>query len=627
MTQSKIAACMGVVAFMVAGFITPWMAYGTLGYAASTIPWALFAIEKEFQKTSRRNKVLLVASVVFSFLSGHFQISLYVLAITVLFILYKTIWEKKWKTGIILFLFTLFALFIVSPQLLLTYDAYTSSTRSGSFIKGEVIPWNYLVTLFAPDFYGNPVTRNDWFGHYAEWNMYIGVIPLFLALWAIVSGKNRKKTFFIGIGLLSFIFAFPTPANNLLYALKIPVVSTSAASRIMILFSFVLATLSAFGLDEMQDIWKKGLIRKFLLFTAICISFLAVLWGVLLFFHPFSPSNIAIAKRNLLLPTFLGVMGMLFGILGFSKKFKLHQILLIFLLFLAGYDMSRFAAKWMPFDSRSFMYPTVNSVSFLQKTAGNDRIFGNIGNEVGGTYKLQLIEGYDAMYQGRYAEFINATSKGIIVPGDRSVVQFDKYGLYKTQALQLMGVKYIYQKLSDGKNIWAFPYWEYVEDGSMKSVYRDGQYEIFEFLHTYPRAFLASSYTVISSDDKIISTLFHPGFDRKNSLVLEEDVPDKPQPGEGKATIEAYTSTHITIKTESEVSKLLFLSDVFDSGWTANIDGVKTKIYRADYDFRAVSVPAGQHMIQFNYIPQSFVKGVYMSVAAFVISIVLLFLL
>ena len=78
-------------------------------------------------------------------------------------------------------------------------------------------------------------------------------------------------------------------------------------------------------------------------------------------------------------------------------------------------------------------------VSFLQKEIGYNRVVGNIGGEVGMTFKLPLIEGYDAMYQGRYGEFINATSNGIVVPGDRSVVTFNKNGLYRDQALQLLG--------------------------------------------------------------------------------------------------------------------------------------------------------------------------------------------
>jgi len=68
-------------------------------------------------------------------------------------------------------------------------------------------------------------------------------------------------------------------------------------------------------------------------------------------------------------------------------------------------------------------------------------VFGNIGGEVGITLKLPLVEGYDAVYQARYGEFINAVSTGHMYPAGRSVVLFDKNGLYKTEALQLLGIK------------------------------------------------------------------------------------------------------------------------------------------------------------------------------------------
>jgi uncharacterized membrane protein YfhO len=71
-----------------------------------------------------------------------------------------------------------------------------------------------------------------------------------------------------------------------------------------------------------------------------------------------------------------------------------------------------------------------------------------------------------------------------------------------------------------------------------------------------------------------------------------------------------YSPNAITVKTTSDSDKLLFLSDVFDSGWEATIDGKKTEVYRADYDFRAIAVPTGTHLIEYRYHPQSFRVGI-----------------
>ena len=154
------------------------MAYGTLGLAAAFLPWALWVVVSDF-------RIVLVLSILFSFLSGHFQISLYVSGAVVAYIVFQSVRLNKLRHGIFLIMYSILGVCLAAPQILLTLDAYQASVRSGSFIKAEIIPWQYLVTLFSPDFYGNPVTRNDWFGHYAEWASYIGVIPLVLALFAI----------------------------------------------------------------------------------------------------------------------------------------------------------------------------------------------------------------------------------------------------------------------------------------------------------------------------------------------------------------------------------------------------------------------------------------------------------
>lgn len=153
----------------------------------------------------------------------------------------------------------------------------------------------------------------------------------------------------------------------------------------------------------------------------------------------------------------------------------------------------------------------------------------------------------------------------------------------------------------------------------MKQIYSDNSYEIFEYVKAYPRAFLASSFTTIQSDTAIIQTLFDSTFDRRESLILEKEPAIKPRIGSGSADIVSYKPNNVTVKTSSVVPKLLFLSDVFDPGWHATVDGKPSEIYRADYDFRAVAIPAGGHIVQFVYFPDSLRVGFMFAVMGFVI--------
>ena len=610
--RSKSAATLAAVSFMFCGFMTTWMAYGTLGYAALCLPYTFWAVTAYMKRRKWWHLVILAVSLAVSFVSGHFQISLYVVSATLLYILFMTLSSKSWKQGVMLAAVSACGVLLASPQILLTLQAYTASTRSSSFVQGEVIPWKYIVTFVSPDFYGNPVTRNDWFGHYAEWASYIGVIPLMLALFASVGRPRGYVRFFVLLAVFALLFAYPTPLNTLLFALKLPVVSTSAASRIIILCSFALSVLAAFGMDELARMWKTKKKTSFLLFSASTVLLFVTLWFIMFVIEPFSNDGNSIAKRNLLLPTALAVMSLCIMASGFVRKMKWYMIPTMLLIGISMFDMYRYASKWMPFDEKKYVYPEMNVLTHLGREIGNYRVFGNISGETGMTYGLPLIEGYDAMYQGRYAEFMGATSNGVVAPGGRSVVLFDKYGRYKDQALQLLGVRYFLQRVSDGRNVWAFPVWQYGA-GEMQKTYEDGQYEVYVYTKSFPRAFLASSYEVIRENQKIIDRLFAPDFDRRNSLILETKPSLEPVAGNGDAQIMVYSANKIVIRTTSDGPKLLFLSDVFDSGWSATIDGKKTPVYRADYDFRAVAVPAGEHTIEYRYHPLGFRIGLILS--------------
>ncbi len=603
--RSRTASLIGAIGFMFCGFITTWMAYGTLGYAALMLPWILWSIAQNFKKNAFISRITLPLFIALSFLSGHFQISLYVCIASVVFICFEGLQKRNSKEVLRSLLGMCIGVGLAAPQLLLTYHAYIASTRLDSFIRSDVIPWQYLITLFSPDFYGNPVTRNDWFGHYAEWASYVGIVPLLLAVFAVSRKIKGYIRFFIVAGCFSIFFAYPTPFNDLLYALKLPAISTSAASRIIILFSFSLAALSAFGLDELVAAWKEKNKKSVFLFIIVWILFLVILWMMLLFVKPFPLDKLVIAKRNCLLPTVLTLGTLFFMSVGFFKKYKQYMFLVVFLLGLSMFDSYRYVSKWMPFDPREYVYPEVKSLTFLQKQTGYNRAFGNIGGEAGMMFSIPLIEGYDAMYQARYGEFINAASRGIVSPGSRSVVTIDKHGVFTKETLQLLGVRYIYHRVADGRNVWAFPVWEY-PDGQIKQIYKDEQYEIYEDTNAFPRVFLASSYEVITDSQKIIDRLFSANFDRRNSIILETTPQLEPSIGIGDAQIVMYSPNVIIIKTTSDTNKLLFLSDVYDAGWEAYIDGKKTEVYRADYDFRAVGVPSGSHTIEYRYRPKAF---------------------
>lgn len=605
---SKESRVIGSLAFMFCGFIVTWMAYQTLGLAAIFLPLCFYSVNKVINDKKWWAFPLMSLAIWFSLVSGHFQTSIYVLMGTIFYLLYRGIVTRRYSRTLYLAVFVILGVFLASPQLFITYEAYIQSVRSTAFSKGEIIPWSYLITFFAPDFYGNPVTRNDWFGHYAEWAGFIGVVPLLLSCIALTARKSRTW-FFIGLFLFSLLFATPTLFTDLMYRAHIPVLSTSSASRIIFLASFALAVLSAYGADALSFLWEEKKKRTVIFFVVGFGTFLGLLWIILFFFHPLPFDTLSIAVRNSLLPSvILFISSAVFFIGRYIEKRKRTWLLWI-LLCITMFDTVRFAAKWMPFEEKEFLYPPMAITKKLDDVlkSSPSRVVGNYGNELGGMYHVSSLEGYDAMYKRRYGEFMSFLSNGKMNMPSRSVVTLDKHGSYTQAGLELLGVRFYLHKFSDGRLPWAYPFWEYPQ---YQSIFKDETYELFENKKAYPRAFLASNYKVVPDALEALETIFSDTTNRNETIVLE-DVPSiEPAAGKGEATIISYMPEEVVIKTKSDTAKLLFLSDTFDTGWKATVDGKSTPIQRADYTFRAVAVPTGEHRIVFRYQPKSFRWGV-----------------
>lgn len=605
---SRPSRLLGSISFMFCGFLVVWMAYGTLGYAALYLPYAFAGVAGFISTYRRRYGMLVTAAIGLSFLSGHFQISLYVLGATLAFIFYETLRTKLLGRGLTAVMFAVLGVGIAAPQLLVSFDAYLASVRSASFVKGEVIPWQYIITFFSPDFYGNPVTRNDWFGHYAEWAGFVGVIPLLFSLVAVTFRRAPRILFFAVLAGTGISLAYPTPLQDLLYVTKIPVVATSAASRVIILVSFSLSVLSAYGLDIIQANWKHKMspaLRALGLATAAAIG---MVWAGLLTGGWLQADKVVIAQRNSVIPSVSLAAGLMLVYAGFRMK-KHTRVITGLLLIVAMVEVLRFAIKWMPFEERKYMYPTSPPITYLADHARHWRVFGNFGGELS-VFGVRSIEGYDALYQKRYGTFLMATQDGTIKNPERSVALLGKKSQYGARALDLLGVKYVLHRISDGRNVWAYPYWEYEQ---FSSVYKDDHYEILENRSALPRMFLAS-YSVIQPDDKeTVRTLFSEDFSFKDTVILPESPSPAPQEGAAALTVQKDSPNELIITTVSDVPKLLYVADTFDPGWAAEIDGIRAPVLRANFDFRAVAVPAGAHTIRMMYWPPAVQNGFVLS--------------
>lgn len=606
---SKTGGLVSSVSFMFCGFITSWMAYGTLAYAILYLPLALFAVEKYFASKQSRYLFLLASTIPLSFFSGHFQISLYFLIFLGAYIAFKIYLMKSLKDAFMLGLSVLCGVLMSMLQLLPSIELYSQSFRSTIFQKIEVIPWGYMPTLIAPDFFGNPVTRNAWFGHYAEWNAYIGIVSMFFVLYSLSRIKMRYIVFFSMTAIISILCAFQSPVLDLLVMSKIPVLSTSALSRIIVIFSFSAAILSGLGIDSFLHDVKEKKNKTVVLVSMFFLGVFGVLWTIVLTKTFMSPDYARIAFSNLRFPTLilfcLLVCVACVYIFRIKRKVFIFSFLIILLLTV---DMLRFSLKWVPFQSKQLVYPNAPVTLEYKKISGYERVFGNFGAEDSAYYKLPSLEGYDAIYIRRYGQFISYLDKGVLSDSARSGVELPLLGKHILPAANFLGVKYFIHKVSDGQNVWEFPFWKY-NPTTVKLLYDDKKYQILENTNAFPRAFLVSQVILEPESDRILQRMFNPGVNLvKTAFIEEQGIPDKLSTG--SAEIDTYTPNKISIKTNSNGASFLVLTDVFYPGWRVYINGNPAKIYRTDFSFRGVHLPKGHNNVVFSYEPDSFRYGV-----------------
>jgi len=142
------------------------------------------------------------------------------------------------------------------------------------------------------------------------------------------------------------------------------------------------------------------------------------------------------------------------------------------------------------------------------------------------------------------------------------------------------------------------------------------QVAIFENAHALPRAWLASEVKVLPAPASLVVIRTGRLPDGKpwdpNRMALVEGALDfnAGQPdANATAQVTGYEANRVMVKTKSSASSILVLSENHYSGWRAYVDGQLVDTLRVDYNLRGVSLPAGEHNVEFVYRPKSVLIG------------------
>lgn len=87
---------------------------------------------------------------------------------------------------------------------------------------------------------------------------------------------------------------------------------------------------------------------------------------------------------------------------------------------------------------------------------------------------------------------------------------------------------------------------------------------------------------------------------------------------EGSISLIDYRPNHLIYKTKAASEQLAVFSEIYyQPGWDVTIDGQPASHFRADWTLRAMRIPAGEHTIEFDFRPRTYIVaanvGVYSS--------------
>jgi uncharacterized membrane protein YfhO len=84
------------------------------------------------------------------------------------------------------------------------------------------------------------------------------------------------------------------------------------------------------------------------------------------------------------------------------------------------------------------------------------------------------------------------------------------------------------------------------------------------------------------------------------------------------ARVTAYEPDRLTIAASAAAPGLLVVSEVYESGWRAFVDGAAVPVLPTHHALRGVPLPAGEHTVEFRYEPESLRLGLSISGLAWV---------
>jgi hypothetical protein len=664
--SGRFGATIAALSYMFSGFIIARTQFLSMVNAAAWLP-LLFLLAERLVRRRRWGDATLLGTVLgVQFLAGHAQLWYYGLWALGAYVLWRG-WQlstlpssqavfltKQAQQLLLVGLFVLALLVaggLAAVQVVPTVELSRLSQRATGAdwefaMTYSFWPWR-LITLFAPDFFGNPATGDYWgYGNYWEDAGYIGVLPILFALMAVFNlkslsvGRRSPVTFFSLLALLALLLAMGknTPVYPLVFRYVPGFGVFQAPARLLYLYTFGMATLAGIGADSFRPTERSlyvcrlsiaGGLSAFCAATAVQlfaptvqITFigatgrLALLIAVsaLLLLVRDSPLHSPISLRWGSLWHAGAVCFVVADLITFGRPLTptiepaLYHAPTVSGAFLraraAGGPLRIYTPAQFQYDTMFYRYFSFKHFGPSDLTHWMGLRESLVPNQV--VYEgLESTANYDPLLVRRLAEILEKVEKGRAEEALR--------------LLRLMNVSYV----AGG------PPWP-----GLSAVFSD-TVTLYQVSDPLPRAYVVPEARVVADPSALFAELSNPNFDPRREVLLETASPLPGSLSAGRLASQTaadnqqptnvslhYRPNGVTITTTTASAGYLVLADTFYPGWQATVDGQPTQVLCANYAFRAVALSSGQHQVDFDYNPLSFKAGYLVSLVTLGILVV-----
>ena len=290
LNASLLAQAVGGTAFALCGYWIGRLEFFSMIWAGAWIPWLLRYVDEIaspvnlMADTEHRKwfQPKLVFVLIMLLLAGHAQLSWYALELAGVWLVAGTMLRAGWRElpGTLgrIIAAVLIAAGAAAVQLIPTAEYLLQSQRA-STVEQELAltysfwPWR-IISLFAPDFFGNPGKGNFWgYASYWEDHAYLGVLLVLMGIGTISILFNKRDTtregwlpkpavwLLWGVIIVSIVLAmgFYTPIFPFLFKHVPSFNMFQAPARSMIWLDFALIILGVYGIDRWKYPTGRGL--------------------------------------------------------------------------------------------------------------------------------------------------------------------------------------------------------------------------------------------------------------------------------------------------------------------------------------------------------------------------------